>query len=207
MCIRDSSNTNACTLAEYMAANNTGVQVIGCPKTIDGDLKNEDIECSFGFDTATKTYSELIGNIERDANSAKKYWHFIKVMGRSASHVALECALETQPNICLIGEEVAAKKMSLSQIADYIADSVEKRAANGNNFGVAIIPEGIVEFVPEFSTPVSYTHLDTLIDGNLTAMYGSLENLTLFMNLVTENLSDVTNISIEPKNLAVTRCV
>ncbi len=147
----DDSNTNAAVLAEYFAANNAGVQVIGCPKTIDGDLKNEDIECSFGFDTATKTYSELIGNIERDANSAKKYWHFIKVMGRSASHVALECALETQPNICLISEEVAAKKMSLSEIANYIADSVEKRAANGMNFGVAIIPEGVVEFVPEFS--------------------------------------------------------
>ena len=147
----DDSNTNACVLAEYMAAHNTGVQVIGCPKTIDGDLKNEDIECSFGFDTATKTYSELIGNIERDANSAKKYWHFVKVMGRSASHVALECALETQPNICLVSEEVAAKKMSLSQIADYIADSVEKRAAKGMNFGVAVIPEGVVEFVPEFS--------------------------------------------------------
>ena len=112
----DDSNTNAATLAEYMAAKNTGIQVIGCPKTIDGDLKNEDIEASFGFDTATKTYSELIGNIERDANSAKKYWHFIKVMGRSASHVALECALETQPNICLIGEEVAAKKMSLADM-------------------------------------------------------------------------------------------
>ena len=122
----DDSNTNAGILAEYFAATNTGVQVIGCPKTIDGDLKNDDIECSFGFDTATKTYSELIGNIQRDANSAKKYWHFIKVMGRSASHVALECALQTQPNICLVSEEVAAKKMSLSQIANYIADSVEK---------------------------------------------------------------------------------
>ena len=147
----DDSNTNAAVLAEYFAAHNTGVQVIGCPKTIDGDLKNEDIECSFGFDTATKTYSELIGNIERDCNSSKKYWHFIKVMGRSASHVALECALQTQPNICLISEEVAAKKMSLSQIADYIADAVEKRAAKGCNFGVAVIPEGVVEFVPEFS--------------------------------------------------------
>ena len=147
----DDSNTNAAVLAEYFAAHNTGVQVIGAPKTIDGDLKNEYIETSFGFDTATKTYSELIGNIERDANSAKKYWHFIKVMGRSASHVALECALETQPNICLISEEVAAKKMSLSEIANYIADAVEKRAANGDNFGVAIIPEGVVEFVPEFS--------------------------------------------------------
>lgn len=146
----DDSNTNAAVLAEYFAAHETGVQVIGCPKTIDGDLKNEDIECSFGFDTATKTYSEVIGNIERDANSAKKYWHFVKVMGRSASHVALECALETQPNVCLISEEVEAKKMSLSQIADYIADSVNKRADNGMNFGVAIIPEGVVEFVPEF---------------------------------------------------------
>ena len=151
----DDSNTNAAVLAEYCAANNTGIQVIGCPKTIDGDLKNEDIECSFGFDTATKTYSELIGNIERDANSAKKYWHFIKVMGRSASHVALECALETQPNICLIGEEVAAKKMSLAEITDYIADSVATRAAKGWNFGVAIIPEGIVEFVPEFSVLIA----------------------------------------------------
>ena len=145
----DDSNTNAAVLAEYFKANNTGVQVIGCPKTIDGDLKNEDIEASFGFDTATKTYSELIGNIERDANSAKKYWHFIKVMGRSASHIALECALETQPNVCLISEEIAEKKMSLSQIADYVADSVVKRAANGENFGVVIIPEGLVEFVPE----------------------------------------------------------
>ena len=147
----DDSNTNAAVLAEYFAAHNTGVQVIGCPKTIDGDLKNEDIECSFGFDTATKTYSEVIGNIERDANSAKKYWHFIKVMGRSASHVALECALETQPNVCLISEEVQAKKMSLSSIADYIADSVCARSEKGMNFGVAIIPEGVVEFVPEFS--------------------------------------------------------
>src|SRR5574344_1236784 len=147
----DDSNTNAAVLAEYFAAHNAGVQVIGCPKTIDGDLKNEDIECSFGFDTATKTYSEVIGNIERDANSAKKYWHFVKVMGRSASHVALECALETQPNICLISEEVQAKKMSLSSIADYIADSVCARSEKGMNFGVAIIPEGVVEFVPEFS--------------------------------------------------------
>ena len=168
----DDSNTNAAVLAEYMAANNTGVQVIGCPKTIDGDLKNEDIEASFGFDTATKTYSELIGNIERDANSAKKYWHFIKVMGRSASHVALECALETQPNICLIGEEVAAKKMSLSQIASQIADSVEKRGNAGNNFGVAIIPEGIVEFVPEFSKLIA--EINELLAGEATEKFNAL---------------------------------
>ncbi|MBR2659895.1 MAG: diphosphate--fructose-6-phosphate 1-phosphotransferase [Clostridia bacterium] len=168
----DDSNTNAAVLAEYMAAHNTGVQVIGCPKTIDGDLKNEDIEASFGFDTATKTYSELIGNIERDANSAKKYWHFIKVMGRSASHVALECALETQPNICLIGEEVAAKKMSLAQIANYIADSVETRGNNGENFGVAIIPEGIVEFVPEFSKLIA--EINELLAGSKTEEFNAL---------------------------------
>ena len=168
----DDSNTNAALLAEYFAAHNTGVQVIGCPKTIDGDLKNDDIECSFGFDTATKTYSELIGNIERDANSAKKYWHFIKVMGRSASHVALECALETQPNICLISEEVAAKKMSLSQIANYIADSVEKRAANGMNFGVAIIPEGVVEFVPEFSSLIH--EINELLAGSKADAFNAL---------------------------------
>ena len=168
----DDSNTNAAVLAEYFAANNTGVQVIGCPKTIDGDLKNEDIECSFGFDTATKTYSELIGNIERDANSAKKYWHFIKVMGRSASHVALECALETQPNICLISEEVAAKKMSLAQIADYIADSVAARAAKGMNFGVAIIPEGVVEFVPEFSVLIH--EINELLAGSKADAFNAL---------------------------------
>ena len=168
----DDSNTNAAVLAEYCAAHNTGIQVIGCPKTIDGDLKNEDIECSFGFDTATKTYSELIGNIERDANSAKKYWHFIKVMGRSASHVALECALETQPNICLIGEEVAAKKMSLAQITDYIADSVAARAAKGMNFGVAIIPEGIVEFVPEFSVLIA--EINELLAGAKADAFNAL---------------------------------
>ena len=168
----DDSNTNAAVLAEYFAAHNSGIQVIGCPKTIDGDLKNEDIECSFGFDTATKTYSEIIGNIERDANSAKKYWHFVKVMGRSASHVALECALETQPNICLIGEEVAEKKMSLAQIADYIADSVATRAAKGWNFGVAIIPEGIVEFVPEFSVLIA--EINELLAGEKTAQFNAL---------------------------------
>lgn len=168
----DDSNTNAAVLAEYFAAHNTGVQVIGAPKTIDGDLKNEDIETSFGFDTATKTYSELIGNIERDANSAKKYWHFIKVMGRSASHVALECALETQPNICLISEEVADKKMSLSEIANYIADAVEKRAANGDNFGVAIIPEGVVEFVPEFSKLIA--EINELLAGAKAEEFNAL---------------------------------
>ena len=144
----DDSNTNACVLAEYYAAKNYGVQVIGCPKTIDGDLKNEQIEASFGFDTACKTYSELIGNIERDCNSARKYWHFIKVMGRSASHIALECALQTQPNICLVSEEVEAKAQSLDYIVDYIASAVAARAAKGDNFGTVIIPEGLIEFIP-----------------------------------------------------------
>ena len=144
----DDSNTNACVLAEYYAAKNYGVQVIGCPKTIDGDLKNDQIETSFGFDTACKTYSELIGNIERDCNSARKYWHFIKVMGRSASHIALECALQTQPNICLVSEEVEAKGQSLDDIVDYIANVVCQRAADGNNFGTVVIPEGVIEFIP-----------------------------------------------------------
>ena len=144
----DDSNTNACVLAEYYAAKNYGVQVIGCPKTIDGDLKNDQIETSFGFDTACKTYAELIGNIERDCNSARKYWHFIKVMGRSASHIALECALQTQPNICLVSEEVEAKERSLDEIVNYIAQVVANRAADGNNFGTVIIPEGLIEFIP-----------------------------------------------------------
>jgi pyrophosphate--fructose-6-phosphate 1-phosphotransferase len=144
----DDSNTNACVLAEYYAAQKYGVQVIGCPKTIDGDLKNDQIETSFGFDTACKTYSELIGNIERDCNSARKYWHFIKVMGRSASHIALECALQTQPNICLISEEIEQKGMSLDDIVEYIANAVAARAADGNNFGTVIIPEGVIEFIP-----------------------------------------------------------
>ena len=144
----DDSNTNACVLAEYYAAKNYGVQVIGCPKTIDGDLKNSQIETSFGFDTACKTYAELIGNIERDCNSARKYWHFIKVMGRSASHIALECALQTQPNICLISEEVEQKNMSLDEVVNEIAQAVATRAADGNNFGTVIIPEGLIEFIP-----------------------------------------------------------
>ena len=183
----DDSNTNAAVLAEYMAAHGTGVQVIGCPKTIDGDLKNEDIDASFGFDTATKTYSELIGNIERDCNSAKKYWHFVKVMGRSASHVALECALETQPNVCLISEEVAAKKQSLSEIADYIADSVEARAALGMNYGVVIIPEGVVEFVPEFSALIA--EINELLAKNGEA-FNALKNWADKHSFITNGLRE-----------------
>lgn len=151
----DDSNTNACLLAQWMAKNNTGITVIGCPKTIDGDLKNDQIEISFGFDTATKTYAELIGNIQRDANSAKKYWHFIKLMGRSASHVTLEVALQTQPNITLIGEEVEAKKQSLDEIVEYIAKIVVNRAKKGKNFGIALVPEGLIEFIPEMKTMIA----------------------------------------------------
>ena len=161
----DDSNTNACVLAEYYSKINAGVQVIGCPKTIDGDLKNEMIETSFGFDTATKVYSELIGNIQRDANSAQKYWHFIKLMGRSASHIALECALKTQPNITLISEEVAEKKQTLGEIVDYIAGIVAKRAENGDSFGVALIPEGLIEFIPEMKILISELN-DLLAEGS-----------------------------------------
>ena len=145
----DDSNTNACVLAEYYKAHDAGVQVIGCPKTIDGDLKNDQIETSFGFDTACKVYSEVIGNIQRDCNSARKYWHFIKLMGRSASHIALECALQVQPNVCIISEEVAEKEQSLEDIVSYIANIVAKRAADGNNFGTVLIPEGLIEFIPD----------------------------------------------------------
>ena len=144
----DDSNTNACVLAEYYAAKNYGVQVIGCPKTIDGDLKNEMIETSFGFDTACKTYAEVIGNIQRDCNSARKYWHFIKLMGRSASHIALECALQVQPNVCIVSEEVEEKEMSLDDVVTYIAQVIADRAANGDNFGTVLIPEGLIEFIP-----------------------------------------------------------
>ena len=186
----DDSNTNAAVLAEYFAANGSGIQVIGCPKTIDGDLKNEDIECSFGFDTATKTYAEIVGNIERDANSAKKYWHFVKVMGRSASHVALETALQTRPNICLIGEEVAAKKMSLAEITDYIADSVAGRAAKGWNFGVAIIPEGIVEFVPEFSVLIS--EINELLAGTKADAFNALPTWEEKYNFIKAGLSEAS---------------
>ncbi len=145
----DDSNTNGAILAEWFKKKNSGITVVGCPKTIDGDLKNDYIETSFGFDTATKTYSELIGNIEKDANSAKKYWHFIKLMGRSASHIALECALQTQPNICIISEEVKEKNMSLDDVVNQITDVVKARADKGLNFGVILIPEGLIEFIPE----------------------------------------------------------
>jgi len=160
----DDSNTNAALLAEYFIENGTSIQVIGCPKTIDGDLKNDFIETSFGFDTACKTYSELIGNLCRDTNSAKKYWHFIKLMGRAASHIALECAFQTQPNICLISEEVEEKAMSLDQIVDQICASIAQRAANGDNFGIILIPEGLVEFIPEIKKLINELN-DTIADN------------------------------------------
>lgn len=193
----DDSNTNACVLAEYYAAKKYGVQVIGCPKTIDGDLKNEQIETSFGFDTACKTYSELIGNIQRDCNSARKYWHFIKVMGRSASHIALECALQCQPNICLISEEVEAKGMSLDDVVTYIATAVAKRAEEGNNFGTVIIPEGIIEFIPaikklisELNDVLATPEAATITSANEQIEYVkgrlSKENLEVFNSLPTD---------------------
>ena len=167
----DDSNTNAAILAEYYKANNAGVQVIGCPKTIDGDLKNEMIETSFVFDTATKVYSEVIGNIQRDCNSAKKYWHFIKLMGRSASHIALECALQTQPNYCIISEEVEQKNMTLADIVNDIANVIAKRAANGNNFGTVLIPEGLIEFIPAMKKLIA--ELNDMLAAN--AQFASLD--------------------------------
>jgi len=160
----DDSNTNACMLAEYLLKKQTGIQVVGCPKTIDGDLKNEWIEASFGFDTATKVYSELIGNILRDANSAKKYWHFIKLMGRSASHIALEATLQTHPNYSIISEEIAEKKRTLREIVDEIATLVKKRADAGKNFGIVLVPEGLIEFIPEIKKLIS--ELNELLSAN-----------------------------------------
>ena len=182
----DDSNTNAALLAEYFAANGDGIQVIGVPKTIDGDLKNEFIETSFGFDTACKTYSELIGNIERDANSAKKYWHFIKLMGRSASHIALECALQTQPNVCIVSEEVQQKKQTLGQIVDSIVQIVVARAERGDNFGVVLVPEGLIEFIPEVGTLIHELN-DILAEH--AEYFGSLHTFEDQSEWVNKNLS------------------
>ncbi len=185
----DDSNTNACVLAEYYLQKKTGIQVIGCPKTIDGDLKNEMIDTSFGFDTACKVYSELIGNIMRDANSAKKYWHFIKLMGRSASHIGLECALQTQPNVCLISEEVAEKAQTLEQIVNDLANAVARRAANGENFGVVLVPEGLIEFIPEMKVLISELN-DMLAEGHDTAeKFKSISNDAEKSKFVIANLS------------------
>ena len=184
----DDSNTNACVLAEYYAAKNYGVQVIGCPKTIDGDLKNEQIETSFGFDTACKTYSELIGNIQRDANSARKYWHFIKLMGRSASHIALECALECQPNVCIVSEEVEAKNQTLDDIVTYIAEVVAKRAAQGNNFGTVLIPEGLIEFIPAMKRLIAELN-DLLATPEAAGVAAEAQEAWIKSKLTPENAS------------------
>ncbi len=189
----DDSNTNACILAEYYAAQKAGIQVIGCPKTIDGDLKNDQIETSFGFDTACKTYSEVIGNIERDANSAKKYWHFIKLMGRSASHIALECALETQPNICLISEEIQQKGLTLDDIVTDIAQVVAARAENGNNFGTVLIPEGLIEFIPSIERLISELN-DVLSSAAYTEAQPKDRIEWLLGNLTKENSATLASL-------------
>jgi pyrophosphate--fructose-6-phosphate 1-phosphotransferase len=185
----DDSNTNAALLAEYFLANGSAAQVIGCPKTIDGDLKNENIETSFGFDTACKTYGELIGNLCRDTNSAKKYWHFVKLMGRAASHIALECAFQTQPNVCLISEEVEAKAMSLDAIVDQICASIAKRAENGDNFGVVLIPEGLVEFIPEIKKLIEELN-DTIADEEQEFI--TLHNFADQLQWFSGRLSDIS---------------
>ena len=189
----DDSNTNACVLAEYYAAKKYGVQVIGCPKTIDGDLKNDQIETSFGFDTACKTYSELIGNIQRDCNSARKYWHFIKLMGRSASHIALECALQTQPNVCLVSEEVEQKNMSLDDVVTYIANIVAARAAEGNNFGTVLIPEGLSELIPAIKKLIA--ELNEVLTDPATGESREFANAEEQIAFVKSNIA--------PENLAI----
>lgn len=195
----DDSNTNACTLAQYLLSKNAGIQVIGCPKTIDGDLKNAWIEVSFGFDTATKVYSELVGNIMRDANSARKYWHFIKLMGRSASHIALECALQTHPQACIVSEEVAAKKLSLKQIVDQLTSIVVDRAANSMNFGVVLIPEGLIEFIPEIQTLIA--ELNDLLAKH-QAEFDALD-LDGKVAFVEKNLSDAHKEVFKPLPAAI----
>ena len=187
----DDSNTNACVLAEYYAAKNTGVQVIGCPKTIDGDLKNAYIETSFGFDTACKVYSEVIGNIQRDCNSAQKYWHFIKLMGRSASHIALECALQTQPNYCIISEEVEQKALSLDDIVTSIAQAVADRAAAGNNFGTVLIPEGLIEFVPAMKALIAELNDLLAHKGEEYAAVAPEEQRQYIINLLSKENAEV----------------
>ncbi|MGN0234676.1 MAG: diphosphate--fructose-6-phosphate 1-phosphotransferase [Bacteroidaceae bacterium] len=203
----DDSNTNACVLAEYYAAKKYGVQVIGCPKTIDGDLKNDQIETSFGFDTACKTYSELIGNIQRDCNSARKYWHFIKLMGRSASHIALECALQTQPNVCLVSEEVEQKNMSLDDVVTYIASIVAARASEGNNFGTVLIPEGLIEFIPAIKKLIAELN-EVLTDPSTgeSRVFANAEEQISFVkgNIAPENLAILESL---PADVARQLCL
>jgi len=196
----DDSNTNACVLAEYYLQKKTGIQVIGCPKTIDGDLKNEMIETSFGFDTACKVYSELIGNIQRDANSAKKYWHFIRLMGRSASHITLECALQSQPNICIISEEVEAKNMTLKDVVDEIVKVIVNRANHGLDFGTILIPEGLIEFIPAMKKLIA--ELNDLLAHNddFNALSTDEEKRQYVKGMLSKDSSDVYRIL--PKGIA-----
>ena len=202
----DDSNTNACLLAEYYKKNGIGINVIGCPKTIDGDLKNDCIETSFGFDTACRVYSELIGNIGRDANSAKKYWHFIKLMGRSASHIALECALQTQPNIAIISEEVAARKMTLKDLVENIAEVVAARADRGMNFGVALIPEGLIEFIPEMKTLIaSLNDLLAQEAETFNSLFDTSEKLQFISSHLSQDSSFV--FSSLPREIQVQLCL
>lgn len=189
----DDSNTNAAVLAEYYKSINAGVQVIGCPKTIDGDLKNECIETSFGFDTATKVYSEVIGNIQRDCNSAKKYWHFIKLMGRSASHIALECALQCQPNVCIISEEVEEKNLTLNDVVNNIADIVAARAKAGNNYGIVLIPEGLIEFIPAIKKLIAQLN-DMLSTKEAKALNASQLETYIPEHLSAENLATLQSL-------------
>jgi len=199
----DDSNTNACLLAEYMLAQRAGVQVIGCPKTIDGDLKNDQIEISFGFDTATKVYSELIGNIQRDTNSAQKYWHFIKLMGRSASHIALECALQTQPNACIISEEVAARRQTLRQVVEGVAAVIRDRAAKGMNFGVVLIPEGLVEFIPEIKVLIRELN-DLMSEASpVRPLYDQLRTHDDRLQFVNQKLSAASSQAFRSLPLAI----
>lgn len=182
----DDSNTNACLLAEYYAAKHVPIQVVGCPKTIDGDLKNEQIETSFGFDTACRVYSELIGNLMRDTSSAKKYWHFVKLMGRSASHITLECALQTHPNVTLIGEEVLAKNLKLMDIVDDVAGIIAKRAEKGMDYGVVLIPEGLIEFIPEIKSLIAELN-DTM--AHYASAIEGMENIGEKFDYITQKLS------------------
>jgi len=198
----DDSNTNAALLAEYFLEHGSSTQVIGCPKTIDGDLKNEHIETSFGFDTACKTYSELIGNLCRDTNSAKKYWHFIKLMGRAASHIALECAFQTQPNICLISEEVEEKAISLEVIIEQICASIAKRAQNGDNFGIILIPEGLVEFIPEVKKLIS--ELNDIIAHNEKTI-SSLKHFSDQLKWIAGNISEVSGNILKSLHVDIAR--
>ncbi|MDD5727148.1 MAG: diphosphate--fructose-6-phosphate 1-phosphotransferase [Victivallales bacterium] len=202
----DDSNTNACMLAEYYKSHNIPVNVVGCPKTIDGDLKNEQIEASFGFDTACRVYSELIGNIARDANSAKKYWHFIKLMGRSASHIALECALQTQPNVAIISEEVASRKMTLGEIVEDITRIVAKRAAAGDNFGIALIPEGLIEFIPEMKSLIA--ELNDMLAVEADA-FGAISDADAKLQFVNSHLGKDSSFTFSslPKNIQLQLCL